>query len=134
MLELGKAFENGSGVLADRKMAAQNYWRAGENGNAEGAYRYAVMLRSGNGVEQDMQAALKYFTRAVSLGYTSAQSDVDALVAQGIRLPAKPAVRRTAASQGKTKKVSPSTRKDNRQKATKKKSRNSKKTTHKKKR
>ena len=94
------------------------------------------MLRSGNGVEQDMQAALTYFTSAVSLGYTSAQSDVDALVAQGIRLPAKPAVRRTAASQGKTKKVSSSktTKKDSRHKAANKKSRNSKKTTHKKKR
>lgn len=94
LLALGKAFETGTGLLPDKEIAAHNYWAAGERGNAEGSYRYATMLRDGDGIPRDLPSALKYYRQAVAQGYTDAQKEVDALVALGIKAPAKPGVRK----------------------------------------
>ena len=98
MLNIAKAFQNGQGVLPDNRVAAENYWRAAERGNAEGAYSFAVMLRDGVGVGQDLPRALKYFNMAAQQNYGDAAECARKLRDKGISLPGKPKTTRTQAS------------------------------------
>ncbi|MDE5868867.1 MAG: hypothetical protein K2H18_01430, partial [Muribaculaceae bacterium] len=79
----------GKGVLQDYRVAAENYWRAAERDNAEGAYRYAVMLRDGIGVAQDKPRALKYFKKAAEKDYPEAAYQAGLLENQGVKMPVK---------------------------------------------
>ena len=79
MLEVGRCFRMGDGVIADSRIAAENYWRAAEKGNAEGAYRYAEMLRDGIGVAQDKGKAYKWFNKAAEKNFSDARQQADKL-------------------------------------------------------
>ena len=72
MLEVGRSFRDGLGVIPDQRIAAENFWRAAEKGNPEGAYNYAEMLRDGKGVEQDKGKAYVWFSKAAEAGYADA--------------------------------------------------------------
>ena len=79
--------------IEDSRIAAENFWRAAEQGNVDAAYRLACMYRDGVGMDRDPAKAYHYFTVAGSKGeYKDAARQADAL-----RQYAKPVPRRRAA-------------------------------------
>lgn len=85
MINIARQFAEGKGVLQDYRIAAENYWRAAERGEEEGAYQFAVMLRDGIGVKKDLTRALKYFRQAAKSDYKDSALQARRLESDGIR-------------------------------------------------
>lgn len=77
------------GLIGDKRIAAENYWRAADRGVAEAAYKLALMLSEGEGFPTDKSMALKYFNQAAADNYSAAADMAAELVAQGVKLPGK---------------------------------------------
>ena len=62
----------------DHAAAAKHLERAAELGNADAQYAFAQLLETGNGVEQDGQAAALWYAEAASQGHEKALRRVEA--------------------------------------------------------
>jgi uncharacterized protein len=63
-LKLGKAYEDGNGVLQSDNQAVKWYRAAAEQGNATAQNDVGLMFRLGRGVEQDKMEAVKWYRKA----------------------------------------------------------------------
>ncbi|MCB1722498.1 MAG: sel1 repeat family protein [Gammaproteobacteria bacterium] len=88
-LNLGAAYDNGSGGLAlDPVLAVQWYRRAAEAGLAEAQFNLAHCLATGSGTARDDVAALEWMQRAAEQGLASAQYLAGVMRVEGIGAPA----------------------------------------------
>jgi len=67
-LNLGKAYEDGYGVLQSDKQAVKWYQAAAEQGNAAAQNNLGLMFRLGHGVEQDKLEAVNWYRKAARQG------------------------------------------------------------------
>ena len=72
-VDLGVAYCNGTGVVADYKEAAKWFRKAAEQGNADGQYKLGVCYYSGIGVPKDQAEALKWLRKSAKQGDVDAQ-------------------------------------------------------------
>ncbi|RMH15716.1 MAG: hypothetical protein D6698_10835 [Gammaproteobacteria bacterium] len=63
--------------------AAQLYRKLAEGGNAEAQYRLANMLRSGIGIQKDIQSAVVWFRKSAEQGYKEAEYTLATLYDSG---------------------------------------------------
>lgn len=68
----GKGVGNSAIVEKNPKKAARLYEKAAKGGNPEAAYRFALMLEHGRGVDRDILTALEFFKSAADKGYPMA--------------------------------------------------------------
>ncbi|KAJ6626134.1 Secretory immunoglobulin A-binding protein EsiB, partial [Pseudolycoriella hygida] len=62
----GHKYYHGNGVPQSYELAAQWFGRAAAEGNAEGYYNLALMLKSGKGVKLDVHESIRLFKLAAS--------------------------------------------------------------------
>ena len=55
------------------------YHKAAEQGHAVAQCNLGVCFRDGAGVEQDLEKAKEWFSKAAAEGYSKAQSELDSL-------------------------------------------------------
>ncbi len=86
-LYLGLAYYNGHGVEENDLVAFTWFWRAAEQGDAEGQYQLAYMYTYGFGIpegEPDPEGkAVEWFTRAAEQGHAEAQFNLGLLLLAG---------------------------------------------------
>lgn len=70
MFDIGSMFEFGLGRPADIGLAARWYGHAADYGLAQGQHNYATMLEAGEGVQQNLVEAYKFFVLAARGGFT----------------------------------------------------------------
>ena len=81
IFKLGVAYESGSGVEQSDAVAAGHYQRAAEMGHKGAMYEYALCLRDGRGIEQDVAEARKILTLLSCDGDEAAQHVLEELAA-----------------------------------------------------
>lgn len=80
---LGRCHELGWGVPVDRARAAELYRKAAERGLDWGQYNYANLLARGDGVAQDLDAALAWYRRAAEQGHVKSMNLVGRFIEEG---------------------------------------------------
>lgn len=80
---LGRCHELGWGVPVDRAKAAELYRDAAERGLDWGQYNYANLLARGDGVAQDLDAALAWYRRAAGQGHAKSMNLVGRFLEEG---------------------------------------------------
>ena len=70
MFDIGSMFEYGLGRQVDIGLAARWYGHSADYGLAQGQHNYATMLEAGEGVNQDLVEAYKFFVLAARGGFT----------------------------------------------------------------
>jgi TPR repeat protein len=84
---LGLAYYNGNGVAEDDVVAFTWFWRAAEQGYAEGEYQLGFMYAYGYGIpagEPDPEGkALEWFARAADQGHAEAQFNLGLMLLAG---------------------------------------------------
>ena len=73
LLNIAKGYELGIGVTKNIAQAVLIYNQAAEKGCAEAAYRLGELYEKGEGLPQDYQRAIDWYTKAVSLYHPSAE-------------------------------------------------------------
>jgi len=81
--ELGKAFEQGSGVQQNPEQAAIWYRKAADQGNAKAQNSLGVLYWMGEGVEKDKKEAVKWYHMAARRGDASAMFNLGAAYYNG---------------------------------------------------
>jgi len=66
---LGRLYEGGRGLSADKQEAARAYLRACDGGDEDGCFRWAEALFFGDGVERDAARALHVFSASCERGH-----------------------------------------------------------------
>lgn len=77
MVQLGKLYRSGFGVLQDFEMAAKWIRTAAERGDAEGMLELGRLYRDGVGVQRDTVRAYVWFNHAAAAMHTEAVRDRD---------------------------------------------------------
>ena len=84
---LGLAYYNGHGVEENDIVAFTWFWRAAEQGDAEGQYQLAYMYTYGFGIPEGEPdpggKAVEWFTRAAEQGHAEAQFNLGLLLLAG---------------------------------------------------
>lgn len=84
---LGLAYYNGHGVAEDDVAAFTWFWRAAEQGDAEGQYQLGFMYAYGYGIpagEPDTEGkAVEWFARAAEQGHAEAQFNLGLMLLAG---------------------------------------------------
>ncbi|TAH01778.1 MAG: sel1 repeat family protein, partial [Sphingobacteriales bacterium] len=70
---LGLMYEEGIGVLQDKKEAISWYFKAAEQGVADAQYNLGIMYTKGEGVLQDKKEAVNWYRKAAEQGNAKAQ-------------------------------------------------------------
>jgi hypothetical protein len=73
LLNIAKGYELGIGMAKNLAQAVLIYSQAAEKGCAEAAYHLGELYEKGEGLPQDYQRAVDWYTRAVSLYHPSAE-------------------------------------------------------------
>ncbi|HEY4366779.1 MAG TPA: tetratricopeptide repeat protein [Steroidobacteraceae bacterium] len=84
---VGRCYEKGWGVAADRDAATRCYQIAAEDGLDWGMYNYAGALGLGAGVPKDDAAALAWFQKAAALGHAKSINFVGSFFEEGRCVP-----------------------------------------------
>ena len=84
---LGLAYYNGHGVVENDIVAFTWFWRAAEQGDAEGQYQLAYMYTYGFGIPEGEPdpggKAVEWFTQAAEQGHAEAQFNLGLLLLAG---------------------------------------------------
>ena len=78
LLNLGRLYEYGTGVVQDFKTAAAWYAKAAAQGHANAQHNLGVLYNNGSGVAQDFKAAAEWFAKAAAQGVSNAPARRDA--------------------------------------------------------
>jgi DNA polymerase III epsilon subunit-like protein len=73
LLNIAKGYELGIGMAKNLAQAVLIYSQAAEKGCAEAAYHLGELYEKGEGLPQDYQCAIDWYTKAVSLYHPSAE-------------------------------------------------------------
>jgi TPR repeat protein len=84
---LGLRYENGDGVLIDKRQAAHWYEAAATNGLAIAQERMGEFCLRGKAVNEDLSAAVRWFLKAAEQGDPEAQCQLGSLYADGRGVP-----------------------------------------------
>ena len=79
---LGEIYSRGLGVRRDETMAARWYEAAAKSGNAEGQFRYALLLLDGKSVPQDLAKGRDLMKAAADAGIPLAQYNYGQMLIQ----------------------------------------------------
>jgi len=82
-LNLGKAYDDGNGVLQSDSQAVKWYRAAAEQGNATAQNNLGLMYRSGRGVQQDKTEALNWYRKAAKQKNSNAMFNLGAAYYNG---------------------------------------------------
>jgi hypothetical protein len=74
MVELGRRYEDGLGVVQDFAQAHEWYLKAAQAGNALGMKNLGVLYQNGRGVAQDYAQARRWFQKAAQAGNVDAMA------------------------------------------------------------
>jgi TPR repeat protein len=75
---LGKAYEDGNGVLQNDESAVEWYRKAADQGNADAENRLGVMYRLGRGMSPDKEEAVRWYRKAAKQGNSQAMFNLGA--------------------------------------------------------
>ena len=73
LLNIARGYELGIGMVKNLPQAVLTYSQAAEKGCAEAAYHLGELYEKGEGLPQDYQCAIDWYTKAVSLYHPSAE-------------------------------------------------------------
>jgi TPR repeat protein len=76
---IGRLYENGSGVDKDYAKALAWYQKAADQGDAGAQFSVGLFYESGWGVEKDYAKALAWYRRAADQGYEDAKTGLNRL-------------------------------------------------------
>ncbi len=80
---LGMAYDQGKGVLQDRRKAAEWFGKAAEQGVAQAQFNLGTMYDYGVGVKKNEAKALELFEKAAVQGLADAQFNLGNMYAEG---------------------------------------------------
>ena len=67
--ELGKMYEEGTGVKKDEKKAAELYEKAANQGNSKAQFQLGQMYEEGRGVEKNEKKAIEVYVNLINNRY-----------------------------------------------------------------
>ena len=76
-------YDEGRGVAADKKKAADYYRQAAEKGEPHAEWRYGVMLDTGEGVAIDSTAAMGWFRKSAAQEFSNAYVSMGVMYSGG---------------------------------------------------
>jgi uncharacterized protein len=87
---LGKAFEEGNGVVHNDELAAHWYRKAADQGNVNAENELGIMYRLGQGVNRDKEEAVRWYRKAAKQGNSQAMFNMGVSYDNGDGVPSNP--------------------------------------------
>ena len=80
-------YDEGEGVVQDKKMAVDWYTKSAKQGEASAQFNLAVMYAEGEGVPQNDKTAVHWYLKAAEQGDADAQYNLALMYKEGLGVP-----------------------------------------------